>query len=311
MGNVLRALSKSRREETLTSAVEPVVHIVSMAVASAEQAAREKLDQAAAEGRPADRADQPVATQPQCPAETPVEALRPSADAKPAAAGRFDPLLVVHHRPRCLASEQIRQLRAALLSMVKSGPVRCMITSALPREGKTVTSSNLACCFAEIEDKQTLLIDGDLRSGRLAGLFGLSNDRGLADLLARKAKIGEVVFPTDRPNLHVVPAGQADLDDIGRLLSGELSSVAMQQLMRGYDYVIIDSPPAQDIADAGILGAWASMALMAVRIQQTPRQAVDEACRVLRAAGVNIAGMVALDSQAVKDSRSRYYKYYG
>jgi len=89
-------------------------------------------------------------------------------------------------------------------------------------------------------------------------------------------------------------------------LIGDSADMAIRDLIRGYDFVIFDTPPAASLADASIIGRWVNMALLAVRIYKTPRAQVEQAKEILTNAGVNIAGIVALDESAVGKKYSRY-----
>jgi len=312
MGNVLRALKKSAQRQDVQD--DSAVHVVSMAVTDAEKAANEILDGelvAAVQAAPA-------------PAE-PAAAPEPTAEAEPAAEQRrtavaeprvapmrrsscFSPLILTYHRPRCQVSEQVRQTRTALIRLANGGAVRCMITSSRPREGKTVTAANLAYTFSEIAEKKTLLIDADMRRGSVAALLGMTRRNGMAELLAGTCTSEQAVWSAGRSNFHVLTAGTAELDRIGELLSGDRADRVMADLLGAYDYVVIDSPPVISVADAGILGRWVDMAVMAVRIHKTPRDQVEQATQILEGVGVPVTGLIALDE---KLAGRKYYRYAG
>jgi capsular exopolysaccharide synthesis family protein len=226
--------------------------------------------------------------------------------------GTINAMVVTCHKPRSQASEQFRQLRTTLIRLADRGPVRCMITSAQPREGKTVMSANLAYSFSELAQKRTLLIDCDLRRGRLADLLGLPNEVGLGELLSGRCTADDACRPVGRPSLHVITAGRADLDAIGQLFGSTAAQTAMRELIGQYDYVLLDTPPVLGLADTGMLGSWVDVALLAVRINKTPRALIDKAAHVLTSAGVNVAGLIAVDAQA-HDAKNYYagYAYYG
>jgi polysaccharide biosynthesis transport protein len=226
--------------------------------------------------------------------------------------GPINSMVLACHQPRSQAGEQFRQLRTTLIRLAGNGPVRCMITSARPREGKTVVSANLAYSFSELAQKRTLVIDGDLRRGRMSELFGLPNNAGLGELLSGKASPQEVCRAVGRPSLHVLTAGKANLDSIGELLGSTSAQIAMRDLFSQYDYVLLDTPPVLGLADTGMLGAWTDVALLIVRIHKTPRNLIDKSAHVLANSGINMAGIVALDDQA-HDANGYYdgYGYYG
>jgi capsular exopolysaccharide synthesis family protein len=305
MGNVLKALQKAGQTSEATA--EPTIHVISMAVANAAKIAKESLDRDATTTKAPKAAAARPATAVQAPTVSTIQVDVPS-PAAPAEATvvHYSPLLIMHHKPRCIAAEQVRQLRTSMLKIAGKNPVRCLVTSAQPQEGKSVTSSNLAYSFSELTHKRTLLIDADLRCGRVDELFGIKGHLGLADLLARRCIADDVICRSTKPNLDIVPAGEADLDLIGELLSGEWAEAAVRDLCRGYDHVIFDGPPTLGLADTGIMGHWATTALLAVRVNKTMREQVEQASQALQTAGVNVSGLVAIDEQA---TGRQYYRY--
>ena len=307
MGNVLRAMKKSAEHSTTLD--HRAVRVVSMAVAGVEQAAVEALDGAAVVAAPLEAP--PAAPAPAAPRLTPVGTDVPVEG--PAAPMRrssyFSPMILAHHRPRCQVVEQIRQVRTALIRLANDGPMRCMITSAQPREGKTVTATNLAYTFSEISDKRTLLIDADLRRGSVAALLGMTRRAGLGDLLAGECTVDQAVWSAGRNSFHVLTAGTAPMDRVGELLSGRSAETVIGRLTESYDYVVIDSPPVISVADAGILGRFVDLAVLAVRIHRTHRSAVEQATQILEGVGVPVAGLIALDEKAAGRSEYRYAGY--
>jgi Mrp family chromosome partitioning ATPase len=97
-------------------------------------------------------------------------------------------------------------------------------------------------------------------------------------------------------------------DQIGMLLGGDQTDHTMRALIQSYDHVIVDTPPIMGVADSGILGQWVDMALLAVRIAKTPKSHVTQATELLETAGVNVAGVIAVDDKA-SSSRGESYGY--
>ena len=326
MGNVQKAMKKSGERDG--SSGQTVVHVVSMAVAEAEAAAKRKLDEesifevpppgpsedrtvSGLEGLTEEAGDSaPVALQEEPLGSDRLEGARRATASKASAtrSAGLSPMLLAHHEPRCEASEQIRQLRTSLVRLAGQGPVRCLITSAQPREGKSVTAANLGYSFSEISQKQTLVIDADLRRGRIAELFGLDEQMGLAELLTRRCDAAEAVHTVGRSNLHVIVAGDANADRIGELLSSNQTEKTMRDLICRYDHVIVDAPPALGVADACIVGRWVDVPLLAVRMCKTPKGIVEQAKQALENAGVNLAGLIALEGKTRR--RKAYYSGY-
>ena len=301
MGNVLRAMRKTAEQSATTD--HRSIRVVSMAVADAEHAAADAFDSTATEVA---ESIPPPAVHQQTPVMT-EKAIGESA-APMRRSSLLSPMILAHHRPRCQVVEQIRQVRTALIRLANDGPVRCMITSAQPREGKTVTAVNLAYIFSEITDKRTLLIDADLRRGTVAALLGMTRRAGLGELLDDRCSLDEALWSAGRSNFHVLTAGTAPLDRIGELLSGGRAETVIRQLTDTYDYVVIDSPPVISVADAGILGRLVDHAVLAVRLHHTHRSAVEQATQVLEGVGVPVAGLIALDRKAIGRN---YYRYAG
>ena len=97
-----------------------------------------------------------------------------------------------------------RSLRARLTALNTTGENQTIvITSSIPKEGKSVTSLNLAWVISEIRHFRVLLIDGDFRRSSLAKMLGIAEYPGLADLLRGEARLEEVIRPTPLPNLQI------------------------------------------------------------------------------------------------------------
>lgn len=317
MANVPRALNKTGPQTG--SEGEPMAQVIAMAAKnapSANGARREKTSPAQPSASSAAAQASSFASPLDIPAAERAAEGEPSAFGQPwelptpvkAESPAINPMILTCHKPRSQASEQFRQLRTTLIRLANRGPVRCMITSAQPREGKTILSANLAYCFSELAPKRTLLIDGDLRRGRQAELFGVPNETGLGELLSGKCAPPDACRNVCRPSMNIITAGRADLDAIGQLFGSPSAQTAMRELISQYDYVMLDTPPVLGLADTGMLGSWVDVALLVVRIHKTPRNLIDKAAHVLTSAGVNVAGIVALDEQA-HDAKGYYDGY--
>jgi capsular exopolysaccharide synthesis family protein len=195
-------------------------------------------------------------------------------------------------------TEQFRRLAAALLHGQREGRLKVvMVTSAVPGEGKTLTTLNTALVLAQSYRRRVLLIDADLRRPRLSEAAGLTVTEGLAEALKspeeRKVPVTQL---TDY--LSLLPAGRPDPEP----LSG-LTSARMQQLLNEaaerFDWVIVDTPPVAAAADAGLLGAMVDATVLVVKAGETPHPAVRHAIDTIghdRIFGVVLNG-VAMDQQ--------------
>ena len=222
--------------------------------------------------------------------------------------------LVAQHLPKSQMSEAFRALRTAvLLSKPDHPPQVILVTSALPREGKTTAAANLAVTLAQLGDK-TVLVDADLRKpgvGRLLNL-GTGKYAGLSSYLAGVSTLDLVTVPHPLiPNLAAIPTGPLPPNPADLLSSHKLSE-AIAELRKGYKFIVIDSPPVMAATDAVILSVQADGVLLVVRSGETPKEAFTRTCDLLTSVKCNLLGVVlnAVDSSAPDYYYSyRYYPY--
>jgi capsular exopolysaccharide synthesis family protein len=153
-----------------------------------------------------------------------------------------------------------------------------MITSAAPREGKTLTSSNLAMTFSELYGQRVLLIDGDLRRPSIHEVFGIPNTTGLSDGLVAHDKRLQLVQVT--PQLSVLPGGNPDVNSMAGLISERMRAVLKEAADR-FDWVIVDSPPVGLISDARIMADLVDGVILVIGAGSTPYQAIERAVEEL------------------------------
>lgn len=202
--------------------------------------------------------------------------------------------LVARELPASPASDAFRALRTSLALSHRAPPRLVVITSPARGEGKSVSASNLAITLAQ-QGSRTLLIDGDLRTGRLHEVFGVARRPGLVDVLTAAVPLQQAlreidVGGTGEP-LHVLPSGDPpanppDLlgsDEVGRLFAA---------LRESYDSIIVDSPAMEAVADAALLGSLADATILVIRAGATERDALADAVAQLRRLRVNVGGVV-------------------
>jgi capsular exopolysaccharide synthesis family protein len=180
-----------------------------------------------------------------------------------------------------------------------------VITSAMTREGKSMTSANLAFAFA-LEGRRTLLVDCDLRRTRLHHVFGVPRNPGLAQLLRGHLPAAAAVRSTFLPGLFFLPSGH--LSSLpSDLLGLKQTRAVLDELAGMFDMIILDTPPVLSVADPVILAAQANGVILVVRAGETDREAVHQALRQLDSVGARVLGAVLNDpSGEVK----RYGDYY-
>jgi succinoglycan biosynthesis transport protein ExoP len=222
--------------------------------------------------------------------------------------------LLSYMQPKSQISEAFRALRTSLLlSQADHPPQVILVTSALPREGKTTAAVNLAVTLAQLGDR-TLLMDSDLRKPGIRRALNLTmgKDVGLSSYLAGVSSLDEVTIPHPTINNLValttgpVPPSPADL------LSSHRMREAIAELRRRFKFIVIDSPPIMAATDAVILSALTDGVLLVVRSGETPKEAFTRTRDLLAAVKCRLLGVVlnAVDSSAPDYYYSyRYYPY--
>ncbi len=204
--------------------------------------------------------------------------------------------------------ENFRVIRTNLLSMgaLTKAPHVIMVTSAMPKEGKTVVSSNLAISFAQTGTR-TLLVDTDLRRGRLHRLFGYRKSPGLSDVLLGECKLDDAIRPTTHENLTIVSAGK-HVDAGTELLCSEKFREIMITLRERFDRIVIDTPPVLGLSETSVLQTFVDGVLFVIWSGNTPIRTMKAAIEMLQANGANFYGFVLnrLDLNAT----TNYYQYY-
>jgi polysaccharide biosynthesis transport protein len=222
--------------------------------------------------------------------------------------------LVAQHLPKSQMAEAFRALRTALLlSQPDHPPQVILVTSALPREGKTTAAANLAVTLAQLGDK-TVLVDADLRKPGVGRLLNLGSGKyaGLSSYLAGASTLDLVTVPHPAiPNLAAIPTGPLPPNPADLLSSHRLAD-AIAELRTKFKFIVIDSPPIMAATDAVILSVQADGVLLVVRSGETPKEAFTRSRDLLVSVKSNLLGVVlnAVDAGAPDYYYSyRYYPY--
>jgi succinoglycan biosynthesis transport protein ExoP len=210
-------------------------------------------------------------------------------------------------RPKSEIAEAYRALRTSiLLSRTGKSAKVLMVTSALPQEGKTTTSVNLAIVLAQ-HGSRVLLIEGDMRRSGISQILHLKSDIGLSTILSSNNGVSDaaILSVADVPNLSVLPAGPVALHP-----SEMLASARMRDLIRGlepqFDHIIIDTPPVLSVTDAALLSALADSTLLVIRAGMTSRAALRRVHDVLTHVDARIMGVV-LNAADINEPDMYYY----
>jgi protein-tyrosine kinase len=167
-------------------------------------------------------------------------------------------------------TEEFRTLRSRLYHMRERMTLKTLlVTSALPKEGKSFTSANLAQVMVRQHGRRALLIDADLRGPRLHAMLGTAPGPGLSDYLQGKNDEISIVQRGPLENLFFIPSGTG-IEDPAELVGNGKLKILVQRLEPLFDWIIIDSPPAIPVSDASVLAQACDGVLMVVRSNVTP-----------------------------------------
>ncbi len=186
-----------------------------------------------------------------------------------------------HRRPSDRAVlEQLRTLRSRLCEISASQDLKTiLITSALPGEGKSLVSLNLAFSLNKLARKRILLVDCDLRRPRIQNSLHLPTGPDMHDYLSGEACFEEIGFEVS-PGLHIIPT--AATENAPELLQGARMVEFMRRARQSYDFVLLDSPPLAGVADSEMLVTVTDGVLFVVHADSTDYTIASEAVNRVR-----------------------------
>ncbi len=213
--------------------------------------------------------------------------------------------LVVRDMPRSHINEAYRMLRANLKFMSADKELKVIVvTSSVPREGKSTVAANLAVTMAQME-RRVLLIDADMRRPVQHKIWEIMNNQGLSNLIVGQGEIRTAIKQV-MDNLYVLTSGVTPPNP-GSLLDSKKMSALIQTLSVYYDFVIIDAPSLNVAADAATLGQMADGVLFVVRPGVADSVSASIAKELLEKSGQNVLGQVV---NAAIPQNERYSYYY-
>ena len=203
-------------------------------------------------------------------------------------------------------AESFRRLRTTIMLQPSSGPVRLLVTSAVPREGKSLTAVNLALALSET-DQTVLLVDGDMRRSRLHTVLDAPRTPGLAELLRGTVAADDVIRPTRFPNLYLLTGGAPQENTSQLLIDARLERLASVQ--DAFRFIVIDSPPVGPVSDACSFARHVDHVVFVVGADQSNAALVRQALDTVRETGVHVIGGV-LNGVDLRRSAYYYAPYY-
>lgn len=205
-----------------------------------------------------------------------------------------------------LTLESFRALRTNLhFAMVENKNNIVMISGPAPNVGKSFVAQNLAIVVAQ-SNKKVLLIDADLRKGRLHKSFGIESKLGLSDYLSENAKYDNIVHHSEIANLDIISKGTLPPNPSDILMSPKLESL-IEHVKNDYDLVIIDTPPILTVTDPMIIGKYACATMIVARYNETSTKEMTMIKQRFKQHGITINGVILNGSKIKRNSKYSYY----
>ncbi|NER19678.1 MAG: polysaccharide biosynthesis tyrosine autokinase [Symploca sp. SIO1C2] len=197
----------------------------------------------------------------------------------------------VRDLPQSTISETYKMLQANLRFLSPDQDLKVIVvTSSVPKEGKSTVSSNLAAAMAQL-GRQVLLIDADLHHPQQHHIWQLTNEVGLSEVIVSQATLEKAVT-TVMPNLHVLSSGVIPPNSLALLGSNRMNSL-IKDFSRTYDFVIIDTSPLLLVADALTLSKISDGILLVSRPGVIDRVSAKATKELLEQSDQNVLGLVA------------------
>ena len=201
------------------------------------------------------------------------------------------PNLVSYHRPRSREAEVIRGLRTSLLYRLNDASKKVIqVTSAIPGDGKSTVSSNLAVSLSQV-GRRVIIVDCDLRRPTVHKTFDLENKVGLTEVMLGQIEPSDAITPTAIENLSVLTCGSIPRNP-AEMLSSPCFADLVAMLREKYDYVILDTPPLLAVADPCIVAKQADGVVITVRLTRDSRMQVLRSRDLLQASQAYVVGVV-------------------
>ncbi len=213
-------------------------------------------------------------------------------------------MLFFNGEEQTYGTEEFRTLRSRLYQLREKQTLRkLLITSALPKEGKSFVAANLAQVMVRQHGRRALLIDADLRGARLHQALGTTSTPGLSEYLLGECDEFAVMQRGPMENLFFIPSGRVVSSPAELVANGRLKFL-LNRVEALFDWIIIDSPPAVPVSDAGLLANYCDGVLIVVRSNATP---FDIARKTRREFRDDLLVGVVLNGIAAGSSYTQYY----
>lgn len=202
--------------------------------------------------------------------------------------------------------EAIKTLRTNLQFAGRN--VKCiLITSCFPNEGKSDVAFQLAKEIANI-GKRIVLVDADIRKSSFANRYRIGKPvKGLSHYLCGAVDMEKICYQTDTPSMDMIFAGSL-VPNPSELLEEDALGELIHDLREQYDYILIDTPPITNMADAAIVGKWCDGAIFVIEDGRVSYKIAQKAVKSITQSGCRVLGAVL---NKVDSKQNRYYQKYG
>lgn len=216
--------------------------------------------------------------------------------------------LIVFSKPKSNISEDIRTIRTNLKFTANDDAKVLLVTSSVPGEGKSFISANLAAAFAQTGEK-VLLVDADLRLGRVHKIFNQSAAKGFSNMLisGTSEDLPEYIKKTTIPNLYIVSRGTVPPNP-SELLNSSSCKKLINIFRENFDRVIFDGVPVNGLPDSLVLANLVDRVIIVTTIGYTSIDELNQTKKALEQIDANIAGVVV--NKAPTTKRGKYSNYY-
>lgn len=233
--------------------------------------------------------------------------------------------LVIVNNPKSSFAESIKSIKTNLVfSSIDKELKVILVTSPEPGDGKSFIAANLAIAFAQ-DEKNVLIIDGDMRRGRQHDIFDIQNHatHGYSNYILRYKKGSDssmlnfmskdvYVKETKIPNVYLLPVGPTPPNPL-ELISSENNQRLLEELRKQYDIIIIDCPPALGLSDTLVMSKYSDANIVTVSSNKTKIDQLENVKKNFEKVNSKISGVVINKVKAKKGSTySSYYtnEYY-
>lgn len=202
-----------------------------------------------------------------------------------------DPMVIAHYQTNSIAAEAYRGVRTALYFNSQGvGHQVIQVTSPNVSDGKSTLAANLAVSIAQ-SGKRTILIDGDCRKPKVHKFFNVSQETGLASVIAGTVDLDAAVKQSAVPNLSILPCGPRPVNPAELLTSPRFKEL-LDMIRSRYEFVIVDTPPLLVVTDPCVVAPRVDGVVLTIRVTKNGRPYAERAKEILASLGANVIGVV-------------------